>query len=111
MGPEIGHGRRIAIDRVFTCEGCQAEVSKLRVAARRDENVLRFDVAMEDAGRVRGCESVSDACQEIRDLPPCRTRRRRPVLERPAIDHFGDEVRMAIRLASLVHGDDVGMIQ
>ena len=110
LGLQLSHGHRIGVD-VITRQGRQPEIGKLRVAAPRDENVLRFDVAMKDAGLVRGRKAVGHACQQIRDLPPCRTRRRHPGVERPGIHNLGDEVRMSIRLASLVDGHDVGMIQ
>ena len=110
LGLQLSHGRRIAV-AVFFRQGRQPKVGKLRVAARRDENVLRFDVAMKDAGLVRGRKAVGHACQQIRDLAPCRTRRRHPGVEGPGIHNLGDEVRMSIRLASLVDGHDVRMIQ
>ena len=110
LGLQLSHGRRIAV-AVFFRQGRQPKVGKLRVAARRDENVLRFDVAMKDAGLVRGRKAVGHACQQIRDLPPCRTRRRHPGVESPGIHNLGDEVRMSIRLASLVDGHDVRIIQ
>src|SRR6202035_4018507 len=42
------------------CKLCQTEIEDLRPAARGDKNVGRLDVAVNDAFRVRGIESVGD---------------------------------------------------
>ena len=74
----------------------QAEVGQLGVAVLRDEDVVRLDVAVDDARSVRGGQAVGDADQEFDDLPPCVTRRIRPRLERAAVDELRDEIRTSI---------------
>ena len=57
----------------------QAEIEHLRVAARRDEDVGRLDVAVDDALRVRGVQRVGNldrrgraAARSASGLPPMR---------------------------------------
>jgi len=44
-----------------------AEIEQLRLAALRDEDVCRLDVAMDDALRVRGVERVGDLTARVDD--------------------------------------------
>ena len=76
-----------------------------------DHDVRRLDVAMHDAGGVRGLERRGDLCPVLQ-----RSRQRqRPLAEqcgeRYAVDELhGDEGRPLV-LADFVNRDDVGMVQ
>ena len=48
----------------------QAEVGELGVAVLRDEDVVGLDVAVQDAGGVRGRQAVGDADEQVDDLAP-----------------------------------------
>ena len=104
VGSRAGHLSAVALAR-------QTEVGKLRVSVLRDQDVFRLDVAVQDAGRMRGSDGISHACQQLDEVTPAprllRGRRR----ERAAIDELGDEVLMTLELADLVNGQDLRMVQ
>ena len=92
----------------------QTEVEQLRVAARRDEDVRRLHVAMDDAGAVRGAERVGDLHAHADN----RLHRQRPgrqhFEQRQAAQQFHHDIRPVLglrRLADVVDRADVRMIQ
>ena len=66
----------------------EPEIGELRVTVLGDEDVLRLDVAVEDAGLMRRRERVSDADQHIDHLTPGARLLGGPVLERAAVDEL-----------------------
>jgi hypothetical protein len=89
---------------------CQAEISQLAVAVPGHQNVGRLDVAMQNAGCVRGSQSVGHANQQVDDLPP-GTLLTRPIAQRASIYELGDQVLAALELAGIVNGQYVRMVQ
>ena len=104
-------GRRLKRRAVLLQEFRQTEISQLGVAAPRDKDVLRLDVAVEDARLVRERQPVADAGQQLDDLPPRACAVVQPVPQRAAVDQFGDEVLTSVGLAGVVHRDDVRVIE
>jgi hypothetical protein len=66
---------RCSSGRVERPPGCQAEVENLDEAVRRDEQVLGFQVAVNDAPGVRGGESARHLLRVVGGLA-CRKRSR-----------------------------------
>ncbi len=98
-----GHGLRA--DRAD-----QAEVGDLDRPAGRDQHVLRFDVAMHQAGGVRRGQGVQ---QRVEDGQYHRNRQRTPfpdqVAQGAAVDQFHHQEDQVAVLPLVVHGDHPGM--
>ena len=87
------------------------EVEDLHASFARDEQVLRFEVAVDDPAIVRR----GQACGDIGSQPDRARRRERRAgeqrAERRAFEQFVDDVRRTIVLARVVNDDDVRMVQ
>ena len=66
---------------------------------------------MQDPGRVRRCQPVAHAHQQVDDLPPRPRLRPGPILERAAVDELGDQILPAVDLAGIVHRENVRMVE
>ena len=51
-------------------EFCQAEIGQLGVTARGDQDVIGLDIAVQNAGLMRGRQTIRDAGQQLRDILP-----------------------------------------
>ena len=111
-----GHARAGAHERgcIFApvlAELGQAEIENLRVAVRRDDHVLRLDVAVDDAGLVRGGQGRGDLCADFDDVGDRHRAAANALAERLAIDHLhGDEAKVVMR-ADLVDVSDVRVME
>jgi hypothetical protein len=89
----------------------EAEVEHLGVAAVGHEDVGGLDVAVHDPARVRSVERVGDLDPELEDL----RRRQRPLpdplLQRPPLQVLHHQERLALVLADVVDGADVGVVE
>ena len=89
----------------------QAEVEHLHVAVGPDHDVLRLDVAVHDAGGMRGAERPRHLAADV-DGRRQRLRRLDERPQRPAVDQLLDDEELARRrLADVVDGDDVGVVE
>ena len=88
----------------------KAEISQLGIAAGGHQNVRRFDVAVRDAGCVRRCHTVRHASQQLDHLSP-RVFPARPIPEHAGVYELGNQVLTPLELASIVHNQDVRMIE
>ena len=104
-------GRRRSFGRLVVDDAREPEVEHLHVAVGADHDVFRLDVAVDDAGGVRRGERAGH-------LPPDVDRRRerlraldeRP--QRPPVDELLHDEELAVRrLADLVDGDDVRVVE
>ena len=90
----------------------EAEVGHLGRAIRRDDDVLRLDVAVHDALAVRVIDRGEDLPEDVRRLrgrePPLR---REDVPQARAPDELHHHVVDAVDRAPVVHGRDVRVIQ
>ena len=78
--------------------------------ATADQDVLRLDVAVDQARLVRGVERLGDRVQDPQRAPGVELARDDHVLQvRPADDAHGQE-QAVIRLAGLVDRDDVRVV-
>ena len=89
----------------------ETEIQNLDAAVFGDEQVLRLEVAMNDALFVRGRQSMSD----LNAVIDCFANRHRAALQhlpqRAALQQLGDQVRCAFEDAELVDGKNVGMVE
>jgi hypothetical protein len=110
-GTVVGDGARGVAAGRSVVQLRQPEVGELRVARRGDQDVFGLDVAVQDAGAVRGGEAVGDACEQLERVAPVALRGVNPILERSAVDELRDEILTIVELAGVVDGDDVRMVQ
>ena len=89
----------------------EAEVHHLHVAALGEEDIRGLDVAMHDALRVRGVERVGDLDADVDNLLDLERAGRDAIVQCLALHPFHDDERLAIVLADVVDGADVGMVQ
>ena len=99
-------GLRLALDQF-----CEAEVEDLDPAVFGDEQILRLEVAMNDAFVVRCRQSVSD----LDGVIECFANRHRAALQQlpqcAALQQLGDQIGCAFKDAELVNREDVGMVE
>ena len=89
----------------------QAEVEDLQTAVVSEEEVLRLQVAVDDAARVGGGESVGQLDRQALHL---RGRKARPVdhgAERVSLEQLGDQEGHAVLLSQIVHGEDIRVLE
>src|SRR4029077_19490498 len=89
----------------------ETEVGELRIATLGDKNIVRLDVAVQDAGRVRSGQSIGNADEHVDDLFPGSRLVMHPVLQRTAIDELGHQVLSAVDLTAFEDGEDMRMIE
>jgi len=89
----------------------QAEVGQFGVAILRDENVLGFDVPVDETRRVRRGQAIAHADQKVDHLAPPAPLGPRPCLQRATIDKLRDDVLPTIERADVVDREDVRMIE
>ena len=111
-GRAAGQRRRIVVVRSRALHLGQTEVQDLRVAATADEDVRRLDVAVDDAGVVRGVERIGDFDAERQH----RVQRQAAalgdsLLQRDAFQVLHDDEGAAVLLADVVNRADVGVVQ
>jgi hypothetical protein len=92
---------------VFIDDLGDAEVGDLHAALRIEQDVLRFDVAMQHALRVGELQRIADGRDDVQRLLRRETARAHGLAQVHAIDVFHDEIAEAAALAEVMHGDDV----
>ena len=106
-GSGVGFRRGASQGRDFG----EAEIEDLGIAALGDENVCGLDVAVDDALRMGGIESVGDFDGIGEELIEFEGAAGDDVLERGAIEKFHGDEGFAGVFADVVDGADVGMVQ
>ena len=87
----------------------QAEVEQLHHAVARDEDVLRLEVAMDDAARVRRREAVGDGRADLDGPPPRQRAALEEAAQRVALEQLRDDVGEVALLLELIERQDVRM--
>jgi hypothetical protein len=87
----------------------ETEVHDARRAVRRDHDVLGLEVAVHQAGGVRGCEPARGHRERAHDLGGRALGGGEPVLQRLPVDELHDDEDVAVVDACLVYGHDVRM--
>ena len=99
----VGHGLGLGLR-----EARDAEVHHLDAAVLQQHDVLRLDVAVDDAALVRVLQRLQDLHRKVQRLAPLDLALLLDVLlERDAVHIFHDDVLDAVAEADVVHLDDV----
>ena len=111
-----------ALERHHAGEGCgvsvsglsaarDAEVEHLRLTARGQHDVVRFDVPMDDAAVVRVAQRIGHLCRDGERLCGRQRAARKRCGECLALDGLHDDEGAALGFADIVDRADVGMIE
>ena len=90
---------------------CQAKVEDFYASVNGDEQVVRFEIAMDNTLFVSCRESARDLHPKIDRLSKCNRVTADHLRQRLALQQFRDEVGHAEKRAHLIYGQDVGVIQ
>jgi hypothetical protein len=103
---DVGIG---TVERERIVAACQAEIDELGCSVDVDDHVLRLEIAMNDAARVRGCQTGDDSVRQAEAFGgrerPCPEE----ITKRRAIDPLHDQEEPPVELGDVVDGDDVDM--
>ena len=92
-------------------ELCQAEVQDLHVAVDTDHHVFGLQVAMDDAGLMRGGDGLGNLHGDGERVWGVEAAALEHGPQRDAVDELrGQELHLAV-VADVVHGEDVGVIE
>jgi hypothetical protein len=100
----------IALGRAVVPAG-HAEVEDLDLAIRGQEDVLRLQVAMDDAARVRRSQAPADLRAQLGGLSPGERAALEALPQRAAFEKLEHDVGIASLRAHVVEGQDVGVAQ
>ena len=89
----------------------QAKVQDLGLASRRDENVSRLDITVDDACSVSRVQSVGQLNGQIQQQLGGERSPRSPLLQRLTFEQLHRDEVLALVLTHIVDGTDVGVIQ
>ena len=95
--------------RVFSIRAqqfCQAKIGDLHASALVDENVLRLDVAVNDACVVRELQGVADLRDNRQRFGRRQSAGRERLPQVGPVDVFHDEIIQPVNFTKLVDGDD-----
>src|SRR5687767_2722989 len=92
------------------CQLGQTEVENLDAAVAADEDVLWFQIAMDDALFVGSSECVGDLPRVIDGLP-LRQRRAQRAPQRFTLEQLRHDVRHIVMRTDVVHRQDAWMIE
>ena len=89
----------------------ETEIQYLRLSALGNEDVCRFDVAVNDSLGVSRVEGIGDFDAEIKDGLAIQRAPGNTMLESDALQVLHRDEDLAVLLTDVVHSADVGMIQ
>ena len=89
----------------------EAEVHQHRPALGREQDVRGFDVAVDDAPRVRMAQRIEHGQGDPRRVLPRRPMVVHPAAEVGPLEVIGDDIHGALVHADVVHGHDTGVVQ
>ena len=89
----------------------EPEVEDLHVAVRAHHDVVRLDVAMDEAARMRGRERTGDLDADVDGLARRQRPPLQPLAERLALDELGHHVGPAVQFAEVVDDQNMRVVQ
>jgi hypothetical protein len=89
----------------------QAEIEDLDAGVSRDEDVLRFQVAMNDAFLMRRGQAARDLHRDVDRAPRRQRSLRQPVAKRLAIEQLRDDEPQTALVADVIQREDIRMVQ
>jgi hypothetical protein len=89
----------------------EAEVHQHRRPPGSEDDVLRFDVAVDDAPGVRVAQRVAHRGRDARRLGPRRAVVPHPAVEVGTLDVIGDDVHLPLMHPDVVDGHDARVVQ
>jgi hypothetical protein len=89
----------------------QAEVKNLDPSIFGEEQVVRFQVTMDDAFLVRCCQPARDLLGKFNRLAYRHGTGAQTIPKRLAFQKLGHDIGRALVLAEVVNGQNVGMVQ
>src|SRR5208283_47151 len=90
---------------------CQAKIQDLGVAALGHKNVCGLNVAMDNTQRVRGVERIGNLDAEGKECIELHGTIADDVFQGCAVKVLHDDEGLAVLLANVVNGADIGMIE
>src|SRR5437016_1819465 len=107
-----GLSRRVAVAVLLGLHQLrETKVENLDAAVFGDEEVLRLEIAVNDALVVRGGQSMGDLDAVVDGFANRERAALQRMTQRFADEQFGDEVRRAVEDSELVDGKDVGVAE
>ena len=88
-----------------------AEIGDLHATTRIEQDVLRFDVAMQNALRVGELKRIADGRDDLERLIRREPTRPHGLAQIHAIDELHDEISKATALTKIMHRDDARMAE
>jgi len=89
----------------------QAEVENLGVVVPRQEDIVRFDIAVDKTLGVSRSQGTGYLDGQVQDQVVIKYTLTQPVLEAHALHQFHDDIRSVLVLTDVVDGANAGMIQ
>jgi hypothetical protein len=89
----------------------ESKIQHLHLSSRRDDDVLRLDVAMDDAGGVSLFKRLRRLHANVHHLGGRQRTLRDPLGQTLAVDVWHDDEDAVVFFADLVDRADVGMVQ
>src|SRR5947208_16857251 len=84
-----------------------AQVEELRLSLRRDKDVGRLDVAVDDSLRVGGLERTRDLNSQVQNFIDAKRLAVNTLLQRLPVEVFHDDKRAAVVFTDVIDGADL----
>ena len=98
----------VGLDRLFI-ETRETKVHDAHRTVPADHDVLRFEVAVDDAGGVRRRQAAPGRDEDVQHLAPAARLRAHPLIQRLTLDELHRDVDVIVDGAGVVDRDDVGV--
>ena len=97
--------------RIVLSDRRESKIQHLHLSSRRDDDVLRFDVAVNNAGGVRFGQRLRRLYADIHHVAGRERGFPDPLGKALAVDVLHGDENVAVRFADFVNGADVGMVE
>src|SRR5262245_52891900 len=108
-GDRLARRGRLIVDRLLELR--ETEVQNLRNSVGPQKYVFRLQVPMDDAAYVRNGEPPREALRDHNNLVERQRTRFQPLTKSLSLKALRHEVRNAMMLTDIVHGENVRMIE